>query len=89
METEKIGSQLCEERSRNIYAHLKRHDQSLNSYGSRLDQIEQDNSRFDERMNALITQLQDLNRMLKWVVGLFVSSCIGIFFFVIQNTIVK
>ncbi|HCX64171.1 MAG TPA: hypothetical protein DHN33_03050 [Eubacteriaceae bacterium] len=78
---------ICEERHKNINETLSRHERRMNNHSERLDKIEQINARLDERLSGLIKQVEGLNRILKWFIGLMVGAFIGFFFYIVQTNI--
>lgn len=80
---------LCDERHKRIDEKLEAHERRLNNHSERLDRIELANGRLEERLNSLITQLENLNKTMKWFIGLFVGAFISFFFYAVQQGIFK
>lgn len=80
---------LCNEKHRRIDEKLNLAETRLNNHSTRIDQLEQNNSRMDERLNGLIQQLGTLNTTLKWFIGLMVGAFVSFFFYAVQNNIFK
>lgn len=76
---------ICDERHRQINYRLDVTEKRLNEHGERLDRIELSNGRLEERLNNLITQLEQLNKTMKWFIGLLVGSFVGFFFYAVQQ----
>lgn len=80
---------LCDERHKRIDEKLELHERRLNNHSERLDRIELANGRLEERLNSLITQLENLNKTMKWFMGLLLGGIVSFFFYAIQNGILK
>lgn len=76
---------ICDERHRQINYRLDVAEKRLDSHGERLDRIELANGRLEERLNNLISQLEQLNKTMKWFIGLLVGSFVGFFFYAVQQ----
>ncbi len=76
---------ICDERHRQIDYRLGVAEKRLNNHSERLDRIELVNGRLEERLNNLITQLEQLNKIMKWFIGLLVGSFVGFFFYAVQQ----
>lgn len=80
---------ICEERHRQIDYRLDIAEKRLNSHSERLDRIELTSGRLEERLNNLIQQLEELNKTMKWFIGLLVGSYVTFFFYVVQQGLFK
>jgi len=80
-----MDKSVCDERHNQINYRLDVHEKRLNSHGERLDRIEMTSGRLEERLNNLIQQLEQLNKTMKWFIGLLVGSFVGFFFYAVQN----
>lgn len=80
-----MDKSVCDERHNQINYRLDVHEKRLNSHGERLDRIELVNGRLEERLNSLITQLENLNKTMKWFIGLLVGSFVAFFFYAVQQ----
>lgn len=80
---------VCDERHRQIDYRLDVTEKRLDDHGERLDRIELSNGRLEERLNNLITQLEQLNKTMKWFIGLLVGSFVGFFFYAVQKGLFK
>jgi len=76
---------ICDERHKRIDEKIAIHERRLNNHSERLDRIELANGRLEERLNNLITQLEDLNKTMKWFIGLLVGSFVAFFFYAVQQ----
>ena len=77
------------ERNRFVDDKLATHERRLNNHGERLDRIEQNSSRLEERLDNLIKQLATLNSTMRWFIGLMVGSFVAFFFYAVQNGLFK
>ena len=75
---------ICDERHKRIDEKIAIHERRLNNHSERLDRIELANGRLEERLNNLITQLEVLNKTMKWFIGLLVGSFVAFFFYAVQ-----
>lgn len=80
---------ICEERHRQIDYRLDITEKRLNSHSERLDRIELTSGRLEERLNNLIQQLEQLNKTMKWFIGLLVGAFVSFFFYVVQQGLFK
>lgn len=80
-----VEERLCLERHNSINDKLKVHERRINDHSKRIDIIEQNNSRMDEKLAGLITQLGTLNATLRWFMGLLVGSFVSFFFYAAQK----
>jgi len=76
---------ICDERHKRIDEKIAIHERRLNNHSERLDRIELANGRLEERLNNLITQLEVLNKTMKWFIGLLVGSFVAFFFYAVQQ----
>lgn len=80
---------ICDERHKRIDEKLELHERRLNNHSERLDRLELTNGRLEERLNSLITQLENLNKTMKWFITALVGAFISFFFYAIQQGIFK
>ena len=80
-----MDKSVCDERHNQINYRLDVHEKRLNSHSERLDKIELTSGRLEERLNNLIQQLEQLNKTMKWFIGLLVGSFVAFFFYAVQN----
>ena len=78
---------ICDERHKRIDEKLDTTERRLNNHSERLDRVELVNSRLEERLSGLITQLGNLNTTLKWFIGLIAGSFVAFFFYAVQQNI--
>lgn len=78
---------LCDERHNRINEKLELHERRLNNHSERLDRIELASGRLEERLNSLIAQLENLNKTMKWFMGLLLGGIVSFFFYAIQQGI--
>lgn len=74
---------------KHIEYRLDVHDKRLNNHSERLDRIELTSGRLEERISSLIKQLENLNKTMKWFIGLLVGSFVAFFFYAIQQGLFK
>ncbi len=84
-----MDKSVCDERHNQINYRLDVHEERLNSHGERLDRIEMTSGRLEERLNNLIQQLEQLNKTMKWFIGLLVGAFISFFFYAVQQGLFK
>ena len=84
-----MDKSVCDERHNQINYRLDVTEKRLNSHSERLDKIELVNSRLEERLNSLITQLEQLNKTMKWFITAIVGAFIGFFFYTVQQGLFK
>lgn len=75
----------CEERHRQINYRLDVAEKRLDNHSKRLDKIELANGRLEERLNSLLTQLENLNKTMKWFITVIVGAFISFFFYTVQH----
>lgn len=80
---------ICEERHRQIDYRLDITEKRLSSHSERLDRIELTSGRLKERLNNLIQQLEQLNKTMKWFIGLLIGAFVSFFFYVVQQNLLK
>ena len=84
-----MDKSICDERHKRIDEKLESHERRLNNHSERLDRIELASSRLEERLNSLITQLENLNKTMKWFITAIVGAFISFFFYAVQQWIFK
>ena len=80
-----METKLCEVKHKRIDERLAIHDKRLDNHGERLDMMELNSGRMEERLDGLIVQLSNLTTTLKWFIGLLVSGFVGFFFYAVQS----
>ncbi len=68
---------------------LKDHDDQLKIHSKRLDKIEQQQATFAVQIENLCSDLKDLTGILKWLVGVMISTLVGFFIWAIQSGLFK
>lgn len=76
---------ICDERHKRIDEKLELHERRLNNHSEKLDRIELISGRLEERLNSLITQLENLNKTMKWFITAIVGAFISFFFYAVQQ----
>ena len=66
---------------------IKVHETRINDHGERLDKLELQSGRLEERITALCDKLESQTKALNWLIGLAATGLVGFFMFVIQNGI--
>ena len=84
-----MDKSICDERHNQINYRLDVTEKRFNSHSERLDRIELANGRLEERLNSLITQLENLNKTMKWFITALVGAFISFFFYAVQQGIFK
>jgi predicted nuclease with TOPRIM domain len=84
-----MDKSICDERHNQINYRLDVHEKRLNNHSERLDRIEMTSGRLEERLNNLIQQLENLNKTMKWFIGLLVGSFVAFFFYAVQQGLLK
>ncbi len=84
-----METKIWEEKNRQIDYRLDVHEKRLNSHSERLDRIELASGRLEERLNNLITQLENLNKTMKWFITVIVGAFISFFFYAVQKGLFK
>ncbi len=78
---------ICEERHKGISEKLATAEKRLNNHSERIDKLEQNSVRLEERLDNLITQLSSLNTTMRWFIGLIIGAFVSFFFYAIQQKI--
>jgi chromosome segregation ATPase len=78
---------ICTEKHKQIDKEFEVVDKRLSNHDTRIGKLENDNSKFEERLDNLIEQLASLTATLKWFIGVFAGALIGFFFLAIQQKI--
>ncbi|KYH35819.1 hemolysin XhlA [Clostridium tepidiprofundi DSM 19306] len=68
---------------------LNTHETRLNDHSKRLDKIEQSQVEFKIEIKNLCDNLRNLTNTMKWLMGIWVTSLLGFFFYVVQNKIFR
>lgn len=66
---------------------IKVHETRINDHGERLDKLELQSGRLEERIVALCDKLEVQTKAINWLIGLEVTALVGFFMFVVQNGI--
>jgi len=61
----------------------------LNNHSERLDKIEQQQATFAVQIENLCSDLKDLTGVLKWLVGVLITTLIGFFIYMVQAGVIK
>ena len=80
---------LCELKHIEIDKKFETTEKRLNNHGDRIDKLEQNSIRLEERLDNLIKQLAQLNTMLRWFIGLMIGAFISFFFYAVQQNIFR
>ncbi len=68
---------------------LNDHDDQLKIHSKRLDKIEQQQVTFAVQIENLCSDLKDLTGVLKWLVGVLITTLIGFFIYMVQAGVIK
>lgn len=66
---------------------IKVHETRINDHGERLDKLELQSGRLEERITALCDKLESQTKALNWLIGLAVTGLVGFFMYALQNSI--
>ena len=80
---------ICELKHEAIDKKFETTEKRLDNHGDRIDMLEQNNVRLQERLDNLIKQLVQLNSTLKWFMGLMIGAIVSFFFYAVQQSIFK
>ena len=76
---------LCREKHRRIDERIETQDRRINNHSGRIDSLEQDRSRTDEKIISLCEQIKSLVTTIRWGVGLTLSSLVAFFIWYVQQ----
>jgi len=76
---------VCSERHTNLNETLSRHERRMNNHSERLDVLEQDRSRTEQKIENLCDQIKSLVSTMKWFMGVLITTLLGFFIWYIQN----
>lgn len=68
---------------------INEHDKKLDEHDKRIDKVEQNQSEFKVEIKNLCESLKTLTNTMKWFIGIWVTSLLGFFFYVLQHNIFK
>lgn len=80
---------LCELKHVEIDKKFEVTEKRLNNHGDRIDKLEQNGVRLEERLDNLIKQLSSLNTMMRWFLGLMIGAFVSFFFYAVQQNIFR
>ena len=66
---------------------LKTHGKRLDNHGLRLDKLEQDAVEFKTEIKNLCDNLKTFTSVLKWFIGIWVTTLLGFFIYSIEKFI--
>ena len=75
-----MDEKLCSERSFGIINRVACVEGSIKEHDIRIDRLEQNDIRLDERLANIATQLSNLNGNLKWLLRAIAVAFIGLIF---------
>jgi hypothetical protein len=84
-----MNDEVCLERHKNIEKEQEVINRRLDIHGDRLDKIEQDNREFRTELKNLCDNLKSLTAVMKWFIGIWVTTLLGFFIYSIEKFIVK
>lgn len=65
------------------------HDKRLNNHSERLDKLEQEGAALKIEIKNLCENLKSLTSVIKWFIGIWVTTLLGFFIYSIQNNFLK
>ena len=66
---------------------IKVHETRINDHVERLDKLELQSGRLEERIVALCDKLESQTKALNWLIGLAATGLIGFFMYALQNSV--
>jgi len=66
---------------------IETHERRINKHGEILDRLEQDNASFKTELKNLCDNLKSLTSVMKWFIGIWVTTLLGFFIYSIENLI--
>lgn len=66
---------------------LETHERRINKHSEILDRLEQDNASFKAELKNLCDNLKSLTSVMKWFIGIWVTTLLGFFIYSIENLI--
>lgn len=66
---------------------VEMHETRINDHGERLDKLELQSGRLEERIVALCDKLESQTKALSWLIGLAATGLVGFFMHALQNSI--
>lgn len=64
---------------------LKEHDDILNEHEHKINDLVSSNQRLADSVDNLARNVREGFGVLRWLIGLFISGLVGMFFFIIQS----
>ncbi len=64
-------------------------EKELNNHSNRIDKLEQQVAKFAIQIENLCSDLKDLTGVLKWLVGVMITTLVGFFMWAIQSGLFK
>ena len=66
---------------------IKVHETRINDHGERLDKLELQSGRLEERIVALCDKLESQTKAPNWLIGLAATGLVGFFMYALQNSV--
>lgn len=63
------------------------HEKRINDHSERLDKLELQSGRLDERIVALCDKLEVQTKAINWLIGLGATALVGFFMYALQNSV--
>ncbi|NRT90078.1 hemolysin XhlA family protein [Clostridium beijerinckii] len=82
-----MNEELCLEKHKRLEEKLETHEKRLNAHGEKLDSLEQDNASFKAELRSLCDNLKALTSVMKWFIGIWVTTLLGFFIYSIEKLI--
>ena len=84
-----MNDEVCLERHKRVDECLDKHDNRLNSHGTRLDCLEQDGRELKTEIKNLCKSLKSMTDIMKWFLTGIGGALISFFFYAVQTGIFK
>ena len=68
---------------------LKKLEERADKHSTRLDRLENSQAEFKVQIQNLCNDIQSLTSILKWLIGVFLTSFLGFFVYAVQQGVFK
>ena len=82
-----MNEELCLEKHKRLEEKLEIHERRLNAHSEKLDNLEQDTASFKAELRSLCDNLKALTSVMKWFIGIWVTTLLGFFIYSIEKLI--
>ena len=76
---------LCNERHENIERRFISNEKTLEKHSDYISETREDIATLTANTTNLVTSMDSMMSITKWVIGLFVGGCVSFFFYAIQQ----